>query len=85
MEIEEAGEKRQNSKETKAHLGAMVLRTKPEANKWLHLTPRKTALGMDASERGAAMITKKAEEKSAEFVNRMCQVILKAFWTQNLW
>ena len=27
--------KRQNAKETKAHLKAMVLRTKPEANKWL--------------------------------------------------
>ena len=40
MEIDEEGEKRQNAKETKAHLEAMVLRTKPEANKWLHLTPR---------------------------------------------
>ena len=40
IEIEEDGEKRQNAKETKAHLEAMVLRTKPEANKWLHLTPQ---------------------------------------------
>ena len=31
-EIKEEGEKRQNSKETKAHLEAMVLPTKPEAN-----------------------------------------------------
>ena len=33
MKIKEEGEKRQNSKETKAHWEAMVLRTKPEANK----------------------------------------------------
>ena len=25
-----------------------------------------------------------AEEKSAKFVNRVCQVTLEAFWTQNL-
>ena len=25
-----------------------------------------------------------AEEKSAEFVNRVCQVTLEAFWTQNV-
>ena len=49
VEIKE-GEKRQNSKETKAHFEAMVLRTKSEANKWLHLTPRITALGKDAFE-----------------------------------
>ena len=30
--------KSQTAKETKAHLKAMVLRTKPESNKWLHLT-----------------------------------------------
>ena len=77
MEIKE-GERRQNSKETRAHLKAMVLRTKPEDNKWLHLTPRIAALGTDAFERGPAMITKihaylvkevnlaeNAEEKSA--------------------
>ena len=33
LEIKEEGEERQNSKETRAHLEAMVLRTKPEANK----------------------------------------------------
>ena len=49
MEIKEEGDKRQNAKKTKAYLEAMVLRTKPEANKWLHLTPRIAALGMDAS------------------------------------
>ena len=42
---EEEKTKRQNAKETKAHLRAMVLRTKPEAIKWLHLTPRIAALG----------------------------------------
>ena len=55
MEIKE-GEKRQNSKETKDHLEAMVLSTKPEDNKWLHLTPRIAALGADVFERGPAMI-----------------------------
>ena len=50
--------KRQNAKETKTHLEAMVLRTKPESNKWLHLTSRTPALDMDAFERGPMMITK---------------------------
>ena len=55
MEIKEEGEKRQNSKEIlplpkKAHLKAMILQTKPEANKWLLLTPQIAALGMDAFE-----------------------------------
>ena len=50
MEFKEEEDKRQNAKERKAHLEAMVLRTKPDANKWLHLTPRVAALGMDASE-----------------------------------
>ena len=97
MEVEEEGERRKNSKETRAHLEAMVLRTKPEANQWLHLTPRVAALGADAFERGPAMIRKihayqvkevslaeNAEEKSAEFVNRVFQVTLEAFWTQNV-
>ena len=38
MEIKEEVERRKNSKETIAHLEAMILRTKPEANQWLHLT-----------------------------------------------
>ena len=97
MEAKEEGERRENSKETRAHLEAMVLRTKPEANKWLHLTPRIAALGADAFERGPVMIKKihaylvkevnlaeNAEVKSAEFVNRVCQVTLEAFWTQNV-
>ena len=45
MEIKEEGERRKNLNETRAHLEAMVLRTKPDANKWLHLTPRIAALG----------------------------------------
>ena len=93
-EIKEEGERRKNSKETRAHLEAMFLRTKPEANQWLHLTPRIAALGADAFERGAVMIRKihaylvkevrNAEEKSAEFVNRVCQVTLETFWSQNM-
>ena len=96
-EVKEEGERRNNSKETRAHLEAMVLRTKPEANKWLHLTPRIAALGADAFERGPVMIRKthaylekevnlaeNAEEKSAEFVNRVCQVTVEAFWSQNV-
>ena len=47
-----------NSLETRAHLEAMVLRTKPEANQWLHLNPRVAALGADAFEQGPVMITK---------------------------
>ena len=95
MEIKEEGERRQKSIDTRAHLEALVLRTKPEANKWLHLTPRIPALGTDSFERGPAMITKihaylekevnlakNAEEKSAEFVNRVCQVTLEAIWSQ---
>ena len=54
---EEEKPKRQNAKETKAHSEAMVLRIKQEANKWLHLTPRIAALGMDAFE-GVTVITK---------------------------
>ena len=48
MDIKEEGERRKNSKGTRAHLEAMVLRTKPEANQWIHLTPRVAALGADA-------------------------------------
>ena len=75
----------------------MVLRTKPEAYQWLHLTPRIEAMGADAFEQGPVMIrkihaylvkevnlAKNAEEKSAEFVNRVSQVTLETFWTQNV-
>ena len=61
------------------------MRTKPEANQWLHLNSLVAALGADAFEQGPVMITKihaylfkevnqaeNAEEKTAEFVNRMC-------------
>ena len=58
MKIKEVKEKRQNAKKTKAHFEVMVLRTKPEANKWLRLTPRIAALGIDAFERGPVMITR---------------------------
>ena len=70
----------------------MVLRTKPEADQWLHLTPRVAALGADAFEQGPVMIRKihaslvkevnlaeNAEEKAAELVNRVCQVTLETF------
>ena len=56
--MKERRERREDSKETRAHLDAMVLRTKPEANQWLHLTPRIAALGADAFERGPVMIRK---------------------------
>ena len=94
-----AGEdtRRKNSLETRAHLEAMILRTKPEANQWLHLNPRVAALGADAFEQGPVMITKmhayllkevnlaeNAGEKTAEFVNRMCQITLETFWTQEM-
>ena len=82
--------RRKNSLETRAHLEGMVLRTKPEANQWLHLNPRVAALGADAFEQSPVMITKihvyllkevnlaeNAGEKTAEFVNRMCLITLK--------
>ena len=75
----------------------MVLRTNPEANQWLHLNPRLAALGADALEQDPVMIknihaylvkevnlAENNEEKSAEFVNRVCQVTLEAFWTQEV-
>ena len=45
MEAAREREKRKNSQQTSAHLEAIVLRTKPEANQWLHLNPRVAALG----------------------------------------
>ena len=50
MEVTGENTRRKNSLETRAHLEAMVLRTKPEANQWLHLNPRVAALGADAFE-----------------------------------
>ena len=92
MDIKEEGERRNNSKNTRAHLEAMVLRTKPKANQWLHLNPRVAALGADAFEQGPVTIrnihaylvkevnlAENAEEKAAEFVNRVCQVTLETF------
>ena len=97
MEVTGEDTRRKNSLETRAHLEAMVLRTKPEANQWLQLNPRVAALGADAFEQGPVMITKihayllkevnlaeNAEEKTAEFVNRMCQITLETFWTQEV-
>ena len=97
MEVAGEDTRRKNSLETRAHLEAMVLRTKPEANQWLHLNPRVAALGADAFEQGPVMITKihayllkevnlaeNAGEKTAEFVNRMCQITLETFWTQEV-
>ena len=97
MDVTGEKERGKNSQETRAHLEAMVLRTKPGANQWLHLTPRVAALGAGAFEQGPVMIKKinsylmkevnlaeNAEEKTAEFVNRMCQFTLETFWTQKL-
>ena len=60
------------------------------------LDPSDSTLGTDAFERGPVMIKKihaylvkevnlaeNDEEKSAEVVNRVCQVTLEVFWTQN--
>ena len=92
MEVTGEKARKKNSQETRAHLEAIVLRTKPEANQWLHLSPRVAA---DAFEQGPVMIKKihayllkevnlaeNAEEKTAEIVNRMCQITLETFWTQ---
>ena len=61
------------------------------------MTPRIAALGADAFEQGPEIIrkihaflvkevnlAKNADEKSAEFVNRVRQVTLETFWTQNV-
>ena len=58
MEIKEEGERRKNSKERRAHLKQWSCEQKPEANKWMHLTPRMAAMGTDAFERGPVMIKK---------------------------
>ena len=97
MEVAGEDTRRKNSLETRAHLEAMVLRIKPEANQWLHLNPRVAALGADGFEQGPVMITKihayllkevnlaeNAGEKTAEFVNIMCQITLETFWTQEM-
>ena len=97
MEVTGENTRSKNSLETRAHLEAMVLRTKPEANQWLHRNPRVAALGADVFEQGPVMITKihayllkevnlaeNAGEKTAEFVNRMCQITLETFWTQEV-
>ena len=47
-----------NAEQTEAQLEALTLRTKPEANKWLHLTPWAAALVADAFQRGPPMIAK---------------------------
>ena len=63
----------------KAVLEAMVLETKPEANKWLHLTPGIAALGITKIHAYLVRESKLAEnveEKSTEFG--------EAFWTQNV-
>ena len=49
---------RRKDEVTEAQLEALNLRTKPEANKWLHLTPRIGALGPDAFVRGPTMTSK---------------------------
>ena len=48
--MESTGENKRskNSQETRVQLEAMVLRTKPKANKRLHRSPRVAALGADA-------------------------------------
>ena len=97
MEITGEKARRKNSQETRAHLEAMVLRTKPEANQWLHLSPRVATLGADAFDQGPIMMKKirayllkevnlaeNAEEKTAEFVIRMSQITLETFWTQEV-
>ena len=95
MEVTGEKARRKNSQETRAHLEAMVLRTKPEANQWLHLSPRVAALGANAFDQGPILMKKihayllkeknlaeNAGEKTAQFVNRMGQITLETFWTR---
>ena len=77
--------RRKNSQETRAHLEAMVLRTKPEANQWLHLSPRVVMITkIHAYLLKEVNLAKNAGEKTAEFVKRMCQITLETFWTQEV-
>ena len=76
MKVKEERERRKNSKETRAHLEAMVLRTKPDANKWFHLTPRIAALGADASERGPVMIRRIHAYLIKEFLQAFVEVTI---------
>ena len=84
MEVTGENTRRKNSQATRAHLEAMVLRTKPEANQWLHLSPRVAALGADAYLLKEVNLAGNAGKKTAEFVNRMCQITLETFWTQEV-
>ena len=69
---------------------AVVLRTKPEADKWLHLTSRVAALSKDALGKIHTFLRRELNlaesdgEKSAETVDRVCQTTLEAFWTENV-
>ena len=86
MEEKEEGARRKNSKETRAHLEAMVLTRKPDA-----LDLSSAAIGRGrfrarpiGDQENPCLVkevnlAKNAEEKSAENVNRMCQVTLEAF------
>ena len=89
--------KKEDFQGDESSLGSDGLENETDAIKWLHLTPRVAALGTDAFERSPVMIrkihdylvkevnlAKNAEEKSAEFVNRVCQVTLEAFWHRML-
>ena len=58
LEVTGENTRRINSQETRAQLEAMILSTKPEANKRLHLSPRVSALVADSFEHGPVMITK---------------------------
>ena len=71
MEVTGENARRKNSQETRAQLEAMVLRTKTEANKWLHLSPRVAALGADAFEHGPVMITGNLLDPGGEGTRRL--------------
>ena len=95
--IREEASHRKKAEQTEAQLEALTQRTKPEANKWLHLTPRFGALGADAFQRGPPMIAKihqyflesldRAErrgDKATEFIDRMNRKTLEIIRTENV-
>ena len=82
-ETKEESERRKNSKETSAHLEAMVLRLKkvaaldPSNSRTRHGRFRARPLMIKKTHAYLVKevnLAENAEEKSAEFVNRMCQI-----------
>ena len=96
MEIKEEGEKRHNAKKNESSLGSYGFANEARGKHVAALDHSNSSIGQGRFEQGPAMTTnihaylaedlnlvENAEEKSAEFINRMCQITLEVFWAQN--